>query len=83
MMSKVLFCASSEAKRAVAILFDNSPPVLVEVRFSAAGTSPDWYLCDDAEQLEQILDRVSAGAELHISSVWDLKNTKGEICLRK
>jgi hypothetical protein len=82
-MSKVLLCASSEAKRAIAILFENAPPVLVEVRFPAAATSPDWYLCDDEEQLEQILDRLSPGAELHVSSVWDLKNTKGEICLRK
>jgi hypothetical protein len=82
-MSKVLLSESTEAKRAVALLFEKAPPVLVEVRFSAAGTSPDWYLCEEEEQLEQILERLSPGVELHVSSVWDLKNVKGEICLRK
>jgi hypothetical protein len=82
-MSKLLFSLSTEARAAVSALFENSPPVLVEVRFPQSGTSPDWYLCEEEEQFEQILKRLGAGVELHISSVWDLKNVKGEICLRQ
>ena len=82
-MSKVLCCTSSEAKAAVSKLFENSPPVLVEVRFPHLGTSPDWYLCEEEEDLEQIVEQLVAGVELHLNSVWDLKNIKGEICLRK
>lgn len=82
-MSKLLFSTASEAKAAIATLFENAPPALVEVRFPNSGTSPDWYLCEDEEQLEHILERLSSGVELHISSVWDLQNIKGEICLRK
>jgi hypothetical protein len=82
-MSQVLFAASEEARGAITKLFDASPPVLVEVRFPNAGTSPDWYLCDDEEQLERILERLGPGVELHLSSVWDLKNVKGSLRLRK
>jgi hypothetical protein len=82
-MSKLLFSTASEAKAAISTLFENAPPVLVEVRFPNAATSPDWYLCEDEEQLEHILERLGSGVELHISSVWDLQNVKGEICLRK
>ena len=82
-MRKVLFSANTEAKAAISALFENAPPVLVEVRFPRSGTSPDWYLCEEEEQLEQILKHLASGVELHISSVWDLKNMKGEICLRK
>jgi hypothetical protein len=82
-MSELLFSSSTEAKAAISTLFENAPPVLVEVRFPRSGTSPDWYLCEEEEQFEQILERLSSGVELHISSVWDLKNFKGGICLRK
>ncbi len=82
-MSRVLLSASTEAKGAVADLFETAPPVLVEVRFPNAGTSPDWYLCEEAEQLERILERLGAGAELHLSIVWDLKNVKEALCLTK
>ena len=82
-MSRVLIAASTEAQGAVADLLANRPPVLVEVRFPNAGTSPDWYLCEDEGQLEQILERVGSGVELHLSSVWDLRNAKGALCLRK
>ena len=81
-MSTILM-SQHEAKAAVSALFAQSPPVLVEVRFPHAGTSPDWHLCEDEEELDQILEQVGPGAELHISSVWDLKNTKGEIRVRK
>lgn len=82
-MSEVILSQTTDAKRAIAILFEKIPPVLVEVRFPGAATSPDWYLCEEEEQFEQILERLSPGVELHVSSVWDLKNLKGEICLRK
>ena len=57
-MSVFSLPASTEAKAAVSALFNNSPPVLVEVRFPRSGTSPDWYLCDDEEEFEQILERL-------------------------
>ncbi|GEM_PF-2558022 len=82
-MSRILLSASTEAKSAVAKLFENSPPVLVEVRFPNSATASDWHLCEDEEQLDQVLDRLGPGAELRISSVWDLKNVKGEICVKK
>jgi hypothetical protein len=82
-MNKPSLPEKAEAKAAVSALFNNAPPVLVEVRFPHSGTSPDWYLCDEEEELHRILDRLASGAELHVSSVWDLKNVKGEICLKK
>jgi hypothetical protein len=82
-MSKVLLSESTEAKAAVSALFDNAPPVLVEVRFPQMGTSSDWYLCEDEEHLEQILERIGPGAELRLNSVWDLENRKGAVCLKK
>ena len=82
-MSELLFSTSSEARAAISTLFENAPPVLVEVRFPLSGASPDRYLCEEEEHLEKILERLGSGAELHISSVWDLKNVQGEICLRK
>jgi len=82
-MNKFLSAQSMEAKTAISTIFQNAPPVLVEIRFPKAGTSPDWYLCDEEEELETILERLGPGTELHLSSVWDLKNAKGEICLRK
>jgi hypothetical protein len=82
-MDKVLVSESTKARRAIGQLFENFPPVLIEVRFPGRGTSPDWYLCEEEEQLDQLLERLGSGAEIHASSVWDLKNTKGDICLRK
>ena len=82
-MSQSIVLASTEARAAVSVLFDNRPPILVEVRFPGGGTSPDWHLCDEVEEFERILDGLRAGAELHVSSVWDLKNSKGAVCFRK
>ena len=82
-MNRALLTTSSEAKGAVADLLANKPPVLVEVRFPGAATSPDWHLCEDEEQLEQILERLGGGVELYLSSVWDLKNDKGPLRLHK
>ena len=58
-------------------LFEDKPPVLVEVRFSKMGTSSDWFLCEDAAALDAILDRLGPEAEVHLNSVWDLKNPVG------
>jgi hypothetical protein len=82
-MNKPSISESAEARAAVSALFNNAPPVLVEVRFPHSGTAPDWYLCSEEEELQPILERLAPGAELHLSSVWDLKNVKREICLKK
>ena len=82
-MSNSLLTANPEAKAALAKLFDSCPPLLVEIRFPNMGTSPDWHLCDEEDQLDNLLDRLGPGVEVHVSSVWDLKNVKGDICLRK
>jgi hypothetical protein len=82
-MDKPWLSVSSEARTAVTALIESAPPVLVEVRFVNSGTSPDWDLCEDEEELEQILKRLSPDVELYVSSVWDLKNVKGAICLRR
>lgn len=58
-------------------------PILVEVRFPQMGTSPDWYLCEDEEGFESVLARLGKGAELHLSSVWDLKPTSAGVVLHK
>lgn len=83
MMSKFLELGSVEANDAISVLFNGSPPVLVEVRFPGSGASSDWYLCDDPQELVEIADKLGAGVELHLSSVWDLKNQKGEVRLKK
>ena len=70
---------SAEARAIVSALFENTPPILIEVRFPGCGTSSDWYLFEELEQLDMLLERLGAGAELHISSVWDLKNIRGAV----
>jgi hypothetical protein len=83
-MSKIILSASTAVQAAaVAALFEKAPPVLIEVRFPRMGTSSDWYLFEEEEQLDQLFERLASGVELHISSVWDVKNPKGEICLTK
>jgi len=82
-MSKITLAQSSEAKSAISNLFNTSPPVLVEVRFPDSATSPDWYLFEEEDEFEQLLDRLAHGVELRLSSVWDLKNVKSEVCVRK
>jgi hypothetical protein len=66
-----------------ASLFADRPPVLVEARFPNMGTSPDWFLCEDRDDLTPILDRLAPGTEVHLHSVWDLKNPTGGVVLRK
>lgn len=75
--------ADMQGYEAIHALFKDSPPVLIEVRFRMMGTSPDWYLCGDEEEFEQIIERLAPGVEVRASSVWDLRNAKGEILLRR
>jgi hypothetical protein len=83
-MMSTSFLPDTEATRtAVAALFADKPPVLVEVRFPSMGTSPDWFLCEDSDDLTPILDRLAPGAEVHLHSVWDLKNPSGGVVLKK
>ena len=41
---------------AVARLFATKSPVLVEVRFPRMGTSSDWFLCEDRDELGPSLE---------------------------
>jgi hypothetical protein len=82
-MNRTITTTPHDAKRVVAELLQTKPPVLVEVRFPNSATSPDWHLCEDEEQFEQILDRLGSGVEVHISSVWDLTNLKDAVVLTK
>lgn len=67
----------------ITALFADKPPVLVEVRFPNMGTSPDWFLCEGRGDLTPILDRLAPGAEVHLRSVWNLKNPTGGVMLKK
>ncbi|MFO0808545.1 MAG: hypothetical protein U0746_07980 [Gemmataceae bacterium] len=71
----------ADARAAAATLFESRPPILVEVRFPGMGTSPDWHLLNDIDDLDNLSDRLGPGVELHLNSVWDLKNPKGTIRL--
>ena len=82
-MNKVLESRSNDAREAIATLFAQSPPVLVEVRFPQQGTSPDWHLCEDEEALEAILERLATNVDVFLHSVWDLTNRKGPICVKR
>ena len=82
-MNQIRWVESEDARNRIVSLIRNSPPILVEVRFPNAATSPDWYLCEEESDLDEIMDRLGVGCEIHASSVWDLKNEKGDICIRK
>ena len=82
-MSTSFLPDTDPARAAVAGLFADKPPVLVEVRFPHMGTAPDWFLCDDPADLDPILDRLAPGAEVRLSSVWDLTNPAGPVVVRR
>jgi hypothetical protein len=82
-MSTSFLSDPSAVRTAVGKLFAEKPPALVEVRFPKMGTASDWFLCEDAAALDAILDRLGPGAEVHLSSVWDLKNPAGAVVIRK
>jgi hypothetical protein len=68
---------------AIAELFDQKVPVLVEVRFPRMATSPDWFLCESAAEFDPIWARLGTGTELFLHSVWDLKNGSRPIVLSR
>jgi hypothetical protein len=82
-MSTSFLPETDPARPAVAALFTEKPPVLVEVRFPNMGTAPDWYLCEDENDLVPILDRLGSGVEIHLRSVWDLRGAAEPVVLRK
>lgn len=73
---------SAEALKRTAVLF-NRWPVLVEVRFPRSGTSPDWHLLEDAEELDALLQKLAPGVELSLTSVWDLDDSKVGLRLKR
>ena len=78
------FIPDTDAVRAaISTLFTDKPPVLVEVRFPKMGTSSDWFLCEDEDALDPVLDRLGPGAEVHLTSVWDLRPSTGGVVLKK
>jgi hypothetical protein len=46
-------------------LLQERSPIVVEVRFPRMGTSSDWYSCKNSAELEAVLNRLAAGAEVH------------------
>ena len=74
---------TDSARAAISALFNDKSPVLVEVRFPKMGTSSDWFLCEEVADLDTILERLGPGVEVHLSSVWDLKDTVGPIIFRQ
>lgn len=82
-MSTAFEPGTDAARAAVTRLFADKPPVLVEVRFPKMGTSSDWFLCEDEDELAPILDRLAPGAEVHLHSVWDVRDATGGVLVRK
>lgn len=63
--------------------FEEKAPVLVEVRFPRMGTSPDWYLCESESDFDPIWERLGSGAEVHLHSVWDMKDDSRPVILAR
>ncbi|MBY0513563.1 MAG: hypothetical protein K2P78_06585 [Gemmataceae bacterium] len=82
-MSTSFASGTTGDREAIRRLFAEKPPVLVEVRLSNAGTSPDWFLCQSKDDLEPILNRLGPGAVVRLSSVWDLRNANGTVVVKK
>ena len=64
----------SETQLATVATWFERAPVLVEVRFPRMGTAPDWFLCDSPAEFDPIWERLGPGAEVHLHSVWELKD---------
>jgi len=72
---KAMISAVSEGQRKLLHdFFEEKAPVLVEVRFPRMGTSPDWYLCDTEADFDSVWERLGTGTEIHLHSVWDMKD---------
>jgi len=63
--------------------FEENTPVLVEVRFPRMGTSPDWYLCDAESEFDAIWERLGIGAEVHLHSAWEMKDSSRPVVLSR
>jgi hypothetical protein len=60
-------------------IFEERSPVLVEVRFRGCGTSPDWYLFEEKEDLDDLLARLTGRIEVHVISTWDLEHPTDKV----
>jgi len=47
------------------------------------GTSPDWYLCDAESEFDAIWERLGIGAEVHLHSVWEMKDSSRPVVLSR
>ena len=54
-MSTSILSDITTNRKEIGKIFQEKPPVLVEVRFPKMGTASDWYLCEDTATLEAIL----------------------------
>lgn len=66
----------------VSALFRDRAPVLVEVRFTRMGASPDWYLFETVEELEQLRRRLGPGVDIHLASAWDVEMRRGRVTIQ-
>jgi hypothetical protein len=71
-----------EAQAVIAKLFERWP-VLVEVYFPRSGTTPDWYLFRDREELDQLLERLATNVEINLTSVWSLGDDNVNLKLKR
>ena len=55
-------------------LFDDKSPFLVEVRFQGAGTSADWHLVHDYDDIVSLLGTLNGKAKVLLKSVWDIEH---------
>ena len=82
-MATVIHPMAPENQSEVAALFAERAPVLVEVRFPRMATAPDWYLCEEEADLQRVAMQLGTGVELHLHSVWDLRNVGTAQVIRK
>jgi len=82
-MTRVLSTVNQDTRQAIAQLFATKPPVLVEVRFPRMGTSSDWHLLEEEDELESIWEPLASGAELILRSVWDVHEARGTLRVTK
>jgi hypothetical protein len=55
----------------------------IEQRLEGVGTmSKLLKFGSEKAELVEIADRLAPGVEMYLNSVWNIKNLKGEICLK-
>lgn len=52
-------------------------PLLLQVRLPGLAATAEWLLCTEYEEIAEVASRLSPGAELHVSSVLDLRDAEG------